>query len=112
MIASDIITAVRTDILNDATAPYRWTDDFMIRKLSDAQRELYRRRPDIGMGAATITIEPTALTALASTLTAPETWRGALMDYLAFRAFELDSEHADNLARSQHHLQLFATAIS
>jgi hypothetical protein len=111
MTAQEIITAVRADILNDVAAPYRWSDEFLLRKLSDGQRELFKRRPDVGMGAATVILAPNTLTSTASVLQAGDEWRGALIDYVAFRAFEMDAEHAENIKRSQHHLQLFAAQL-
>ena len=112
MTAQDIITAVRTDILNDGTAPYRWSDAFLLAKLSDAQRELFRRRPDVGIGIATVTLSPDTLTAVSDVMEVGDEWRSALMDYVAFKAFEMDAEHAENIKRAQHHLQLFAAQLS
>ena len=52
-----------------------------------------------------------AIAATGTKITIADYYRGALLDYVLYRAFGKDADTADQSARSQTHYQLFATAI-
>ena len=110
MTAAEPIEEAR-DILNDASTPYRWSDAQLLRWLSDGQREVYRRRPDLFMQLGAM-VAPSDLSATTDDLDVGEAQRAALTDYVCARAFMVDADHDDNLARSTAHMNLFLAEIT
>lgn len=50
-------------------------------------------------------------TAVAGTVSVPEIYAGALLDYVLYRAYSKDSEYAGNSGRAQAHQAAFASAL-
>ena len=112
MQAVEIINDVR-GILNDRTAPYRWTDQDLLAYLGNGQRLIVARRPDAAMSpTGAVTLAPANPTSTASTLVLGAEWAPALVDYVAGRAFEMDAEHAEVASRAKLHLDQFAAALT
>lgn len=52
-----------------------------------------------------------AVTAVTGNISVPDIFEGALLDYVLFRAYSKDAEHAVNGARAQAHYAAFAGAL-
>jgi predicted Zn-dependent protease len=111
MLASEVLTQVRL-LLNDDTAPYRWTDTILLGFLDMAMVEVFKRRPDAMLELTTFATTPPTVTATTTDLILGTGWLGALTHYVCFRAFSLDSEAVGNAALAGGHLKLFAQEIS
>jgi hypothetical protein len=112
MLAIEVIKEVR-GILNDRLLPYRWADDDLLGYLGAAQSRIVERRPDAAMSATgAVNLAPATPESTASTLVLGREWLIALTDAVAGRAFMMDAEHAESVARAKMHIDQFNAAIT
>ena len=109
MLASELILRVQ-DINKDSGT--RWTEAELLRWITDGQREIVRRKPESRYGATIVTTALADITATTDTLDVTDAYTSALADFVLARCFQKDSEDAENLARANQHLQLFAAEMS
>lgn len=103
----DIATEVRQAI-SDEHAPYRWSDEKIVRYTGDGQRDLYNRRPSsVSTEQSIVTSEPTFPTALSSTLGTRDRYKTALVHYVDHRCLAEDSEDANNLKKAAWHYEQY-----
>ena len=110
MLATEPLARARP-ILGDTIEPYRWPDTTLLLYLDDAQGEIIRRRSDAGLSLTGVVLAPPKLAAVGSTMTVGGAFLQACADYVLWRAFSQDAEHAANAVRATSHLQAFAAEI-
>lgn len=94
MTANDIITEVRTTLV-DTASPYHWADTALLQWLNDALQALYTRRPDCVVldDDTVIRVDrPAPLAELADPVGVQDRFRPALVSYVLARAYETDSD--------------------
>lgn len=99
MLASDIITQVRSD-LRDTVAVYRWSDATLLSMLSDGLQSLFALRADAFYIEDVVFDPPAAITALTNSVPVFERYKPALIAYVEARALSQDADDTANLARS------------
>lgn len=109
MIASDVITRVRT-LLKDEL-PFRWEDDELLLHIDDGQVEIQRRRPDAFYTTSVSVARPTRVTATTDELQLDDRYITVITDWVMSRALLKDAEEAD-LARATVHFNFFQMHLS
>ena len=110
MTAANVIDRAR-EILADTVATYRWPDSAMFRWVTDGEKEIAVRRPDALIKSdGTLTVLAVR-TATSDTLGYDEQWAAGLVDYVCWRAFSTDAEHAGMGKRSLFHRAAFERAL-
>jgi hypothetical protein len=108
--ASDIFSDARA-VLNDA-AGARYTDAILLPMFNAVQRELYSLRPDCVLfddDTSLVVDPPTPADGSDDTLSISDKWRGALVEGLLAKAFQIDDdEHPANAqGMGAYHRQSF-----
>lgn len=108
MLASDVITRARY-VLADTAGTQRWSDAQLLLLLNDGQQEVWSRRSDARWNSSGDYQSGgvTLATATTDTLDIDVRFQSPLMNYVCYRAFQMDSDDQENRARSMAHLQLF-----
>ncbi len=110
MLASAVLNPVRTT-LNDETAPYHWSDAYLLAMLGRVIVTLLRDCPEAAMDFTAWTLTPTAPTATTDDIGLSATWLQPLVDGVLAEAFRIDAEDRGNAARADAHLKLRTAGV-
>jgi len=110
--AGDVIDRAREDILKDIDASnLRWDDPFMFRAVRDAERDVYRRRPDSRYESEIATdFNIPAIASVDDELVISEHFITALVDFVCWRALLRDFEEA-SIKRAEYHQRMYIAGI-
>lgn len=103
---STVIGEVR-DILGDTVSPYRWTDATLLSLLSNGIRDIVAYRSDCYN--ADVELSDNIIDV---TTTLPARFHGAIVHYMAQKAFSSDAEDQSDTAQRNFHLQQYNDAIN
>ena len=110
MTGTDVITSRARPLLNDA-GTVRWTDAQLLAWLNDGVADIVRRRTDAGIDAYLGVITVTELTTVGGTISIADKWRGALTDYICWRAFSQNGGNRQNTDPSRGHREAYELAL-
>lgn len=101
MRASDIITSVRALIKDNNKNLSRWNDVSMLSHLTQAMRDLIRRRPDaLYIDTLPVETEIDKLTSLNDELVINDMFEEALVSYVCYRCLSRDSDDPANATQA------------
>jgi hypothetical protein len=111
MTGTDVKSRVQ-DLLID-TSGTRWTTAQLIRWINDGQREIHKARPDSVYTTEVVVVDaPTDATELSQTLDTRDSFLSALVDFVAYRCFSVDSEDVANMQRAGFHRNRFQEGLA
>jgi hypothetical protein len=111
MTGRDVITMARRQLADDQ-GEKRWSDAALLAYLVEGQDEIVRQRPETRLGLDGARSTVAAVADLSAALTLDASWRGALADYVCFRAFSEDAADEANASRAQQHYQLYQARLA
>jgi len=106
---TDVLAAIRRALNDEQTGQYQWSDTVLLRYLSDAQRALYRHRPDVFLGAGGMN-KPVELESTAAQLKVDVAYRDVLVWHACASALGEDAEDRGNLDKAAEFMGRFNQA--
>jgi hypothetical protein len=99
--------------ISDAVAEYRVPNSALIRYASDGRREIVRQHPEALYVTSIVTTPLTDLTEsnLGDTIDIAGVFVSALVDYIAWKVLDEDSEDAQNRQKALTHKAVFDAAM-
>ena len=110
MTAAEVFTEVRGAISDETSA--RWADSILFRYAFAGELEIVRRHPESQYLVSVTNSMPVLLSNTASNFTIGQTFRTALVHYIAYRVFQEDMEDANNQRAALDHFKLFQEAMA
>ena len=111
MTAQEVINRAR-DLTNDTdTANPRINNTSMLYWINDGMRLIWDIRSDSRLAANGTRITFAEATDVTDTLCLLDRFRGALSDYVCYRAFTMESGSTENIQRATFHMQSFTTHL-
>lgn len=103
MTGQDIIDEAR-GTLSDETEPYRVSDALLLGWLNDGMLALFGKRPDcvlLDNDTLVVCERPVSLADLDETVPLDDCWRPALVHYVLWRAYDIESDQHEEGARGK-----------
>ena len=116
MLVSDVIARARALLRDKNDQSYRWPNSQLIGLVSDAQTELFQRRPEVNSAfddvEEDVVVQPIAIVEhLDDELDAGERFASVLAYHVAASALMNDNGDIANLKRGQVYLQLYEKGV-